>query len=573
MWRAHPYRKYGGVALPTSEGWLGLTAADFDQFLMDEAGGPVPAAGSKSSSSSSSSSLLLLETQAAALVARRFVESIMGQRPETIVEGGDDDDGMLVMRDVVVLETGESEDLVLRNVTRPFWQACIDAAAGGKFRRVGAVGTPGIGKTTCTPFLVRMLLEQRKTAVYRVRTGNNDGWIYEFIPGPVVGGNGGPVAANVYPEHAFASGIASLKDPATYYVVDPGQTKDNCNPEANFRPKVINVTSPDPRHWGGGEFFKRRGSVNGELKIFPLWELEELLRARPVLGPQLSVAEVKNRYYQVGGVPRQVFADDVSFSRTLDLQSLAVSDLTPDQLEKIATLQVKSVTTFDPAQPKSALLGFRVPGDDGTFSRYTVHIIAPRLALVLYREFMKAIWSKLRLPSVENTYFFEVYSRLLMVVSSTFSTRQGVGKRDPRRKALRSKTLGGCNEIRLERDIVSAAVREKLVVFHPVDPANRLIDFIYRDSHGHFHAFQVTMAAKHTADVDDILKLEELVGGPAKLSLYYMVPEFYFFDFVTQPVDPQNPGGGRLGKKNATCSIFHLCVPDPSANGMKTKKK
>ena len=58
------------------------------------------------------------------------------------------------------------------------------------------------------------------------------------------------------------------------------------------------------------------------------------------------------------------------------------------------------------------------------------------------------------------------------------------------------------------------------------------------------------------------------MGGPTKLSLYYMVPEFYFHEFVTKPVDPQNPSG-RRGKKNATCNIYHLCVTDPSANGEK----
>jgi hypothetical protein len=56
--------------------------------------------------------------------ARAFVESIMGQEPEKIPGS----DGMSVMRKVFHLERGAiAADVVIRKVTLPFWQACIDA--------------------------------------------------------------------------------------------------------------------------------------------------------------------------------------------------------------------------------------------------------------------------------------------------------------------------------------------------------------------------------------------------------------------------------------------------------------
>ena len=48
--------------------------------------------------------------------------------------------------------------------------------------RVCGVGTPGIGKTTCTPILIRMLLTERHTVVYLVQTVKQSGWYYEFTP-------------------------------------------------------------------------------------------------------------------------------------------------------------------------------------------------------------------------------------------------------------------------------------------------------------------------------------------------------------------------------------------------------
>jgi hypothetical protein len=243
--------------------------------------------------------------------------------------------------------------------------------------RVCAVGTPGIGKSTCTPVLIKMLLERKKTVVYRVRSEDNDEGICEFIPGS---GDGDPVAANVYPAQAFRSGIPSLSEASTFYVVDPGMFKGSCNPSVTFLPKVIIVASPDSKHWGANEFNKRRMDVKGVLKFFPVWELHELLHARPVVRPAMTDQQVKDRYLCVGGVPRHIFADDKDFQEVLDLQSNSLNSLTDQQVTDLAKLHLHSFATFDESQPKSALIGYRVlsdDDDDGSFSRYTCDAIAP----------------------------------------------------------------------------------------------------------------------------------------------------------------------------------------------------
>jgi hypothetical protein len=483
---------------------------------------------------------------------------------------------------VVKLERGARKtvrsDLVIRKTTRPFWQACIEAAETPDAQcRVCAVGTPGIGKTASTPYLIRMLLlERRKTVVYHVRMVERDGWYYEFTPGP---GNGDTVLTNVYPEQTLKSRIPSLCDPSTYYVVDPGNTQGTCNPSEHFLPRVIIVTSPDSTHWGGTTFFKDRDDVTGVLKVFPLWELHELLQARPYLGGNVPVAEVANRYRQVGGVPRHVFATAASFQAALDRQSLAVNALSADQVETLADLQKVSVTTFDTSQPKSALIGLRVTDDDdGTFSHYAVDVIATRVVASVFQQLAKKMWQKLLLPSADNPWIFETYTRYLMVAEPrlTFEYRNGVGKVERSKLRRKATQLGGCAEICFSTDIVAAAKKRPMAVFHSANLSQRLIDFIYQDGAGRFHAFQATLAESHSARVSDIVALEELVGGHEKLSLYYVVPEFRYSDFVTDPVDPQNPPGkddgaarGPQGKVpvRAKCSIYHVRIPDPSTNG------
>ena len=182
--------------------------------------------------------------------ASDFVLSIMNASPDPIRNS----DSMTVVRNVFDLETGETRDIILRNITEPFWQACINVVNTPRLR-VAAVGTPGIGKTTSTPWLIRMLLEQKQTVVYLIRTEDKSSWYYEFIPHS----NVRKVTINVYPEALTKNTIPSLKCPDTYYIVDPGRSKDNCDPPANFQAKVILVPSPDARRPGPLKNFSSLG--------------------------------------------------------------------------------------------------------------------------------------------------------------------------------------------------------------------------------------------------------------------------------------------------------------------------
>jgi hypothetical protein len=563
MWRANWFQERS--TKPTSEDWLRLTKDGLDEFHLGTTLKSPPASPAASAAANFSPEVVA----AAERKAHAFVESIMGQDPKPIPES----DGMLVMRGVVKLETGVRSDVVIRKLTQPFWQACIDTVdlppppsdyqqddSPNRQIRVCAVGTPGIGKTTCTPFLIRMLLKDKKTVVYHVRAPKEAGWIYEFIPGS---SDGGPVTANAYPEQAFRSGVPSLNDTATYYVVDPGDTDDTCNPHRLFSPKVIIVASPDSKHWGANYFYKDRDGAPGVLKVFPVWELQELHEARQVLGRTMTAQQVSGRYYQVGGVPRHVFGSDMIFNEALAKQAEKTDSLNCEQAERIAIPKLQRLTTLDASQPQSALIGFRAYQESG-FSKYTIDVIAPRVGERLFRRLLMDMWDKLLLPGVANPWVLEAYTRYLLGTNRTltFQRRRGVGKSHRQRHSAQSVSLGGCGEIRSTWDVVAAAMDRPMVVYHPVHPAQRLIDFIYQDSEGHFHAFQVTLAEKHSADVNHILELERQVGDPGRLSLYYMVPEFRFAAFVTHPVDPRNP---RRGHPRATCDIYHVAIPDPQS--------
>jgi pantothenate kinase len=91
---------------------------------------------------------------------KSYVASIMA--PYKNIPNSD----MEVLQGVLDLDTGKSYDLVLRNMTEDYWRKVIEQC---KAFRICAVGTPGIGKTTTTCILIRLLLKQNDTVVYQYK--------------------------------------------------------------------------------------------------------------------------------------------------------------------------------------------------------------------------------------------------------------------------------------------------------------------------------------------------------------------------------------------------------------------
>ena len=101
--------------------------------------------------------------------ATAFLNSIMRAEYEPIPKSN----GMLILWNIQMLNDilGETVDIVVRNITVTFWQACIDKVDSSKGRKqIAAVGTPGTGKTRMTPILIRMLLERNCSVVFLMRS-------------------------------------------------------------------------------------------------------------------------------------------------------------------------------------------------------------------------------------------------------------------------------------------------------------------------------------------------------------------------------------------------------------------
>jgi hypothetical protein len=285
----------------------------------------------------------------ARMQAQEFIDTLMTANFEPIPDSG----GMMYLRDILNLETGRRGPLIVRTMTNDFWDTCIDLVDTPGMRvRVVAVGTPGIGKTACTPILIRKLLKAGHTVVYLIRTASRMNWFYQFVA------KGGAYKAEVFPEAGGWNSVPSLESHSTYYIVDPGDTTDSCYPSFMLSPKFILVTAPNSNHWGGSALIKNTENIAGVRRYFPIWTKEELDAARPIMAPGLSDALYERRFLMFGGVPARTFGTMDAAADALIRQDTALQDLTQREAWSIKTREPHAATDqFQGGAPKDTLMG------------------------------------------------------------------------------------------------------------------------------------------------------------------------------------------------------------------------
>jgi len=475
-----------------------------------------------------------------------------------------------VCRNIPDLYTDTQKNIVLPSFAEDFWQNCIDRVEGlfpNDRTRVCAVGTPGTGKTCTTPLLLRMLLLQGSTVVYIRRSIDYSSWYYKFIPNQNANKKHDgeiPYTVNVYPEESNGPfDFPSLEEPSTYLVVDPGTSNDSCDPEEDFLARVIIISSPNEKHWGANEFSKHRGSQSGVFHYFPLWNLTDVLSGMDGFDSavRLSPQQLADRYRQVGGVPRHLFADTEEYQNILETQVNAleaVEAIEPWQALRIASGKMDPIGHMDNGTPKSAVIGIELGDSEyGRFVRDKAVPISTAVAEKLYSLHIQTLWDDMVLN--ERSLVFASYLRtVLATVGSEMTVRLiEKGHRTSGRSTDRPPNkIGGYSGIQIVpggTSIVKAAVESPTanILFYSSDPRNALVDFVCRDDEGNILAFQATTSPTQTIDKAEIASLEDEVGDRG-LMLYYLYPA-QSEPFRTDPVT----------LTTRFCWIFHVRIPKP----------
>ena len=463
---------------------------------------------------------------------------------------------MRVLRDVVNMRSGEKETLVLRPCIQPFWQECINVVNTPNTTRVCAVGSPGIGKSTTTSWLIKVLLEKGKTVVYLDRSPREDGFYVRFAPAP----DHRAASVVLYPESIATSNLpGTTTDPDLYLIIDPRKTKDSSDPSDEVRCKVIINSSPDSCHWGGNEFAKARdGKEGGRFLYYPLWTLEELRAARPFVNDKVTPDEVEKRFDRFGGVPRIVLGA-IGLSKSAEAQEKGLNKLTAEQARKIILGTVSTIDTMDATMPPSSVVGYE---SSDPFTRSKICTISKHVSRSVLSKFLKDLWTRMLFEYDASSAgkAFEIYMRYFFSKcgTATFKTRPAIGKNEQNKAtAIETETtLALCTKMECVPNIWDAVRESKAerVLFYSSDKQFPLVDFAFKDG-DEYHAVQVTLAKKHESPKDminDAVERLKLEPGQ-KLQLHYAVPDFRFDEFVTKPVDPST--------QQCTVNVISISAP------------
>jgi hypothetical protein len=547
----------------------------------------------------------------AQLRGQAFVDILMA---DDAIQDIPDSAGMRVIYNLPLLsyplKSDNQYDLVIRQVTEPFWSACIQLALEGG-GRVCAVGTPGIGKSASTPYLIYLLLFMKRTVVFLLRSVEKDNWYYEFTPTPQMSS---PYLCQIYPEATVRTSIPSLQNPKAFFIIDPGRTNDSSDPEA-IKAKLILASSPNSKHWGGSSFSKiGLGFYGGTFMYYPMWSLDELLAARPILNKELTELAVRQRYFNVGGVPRHIF---YGYEDALRAQDLAINKLTAAQTIEFVSSNVDGVLTIEEDEPKSALYGL-TSSKKTQFREYFAVPVSTGVMAKILEKFLRNIWVQVisgQAPDFHfekyTLHFFAVQERMLSVRECIGLTEKvvpvktrgkkkinnlekennggeeendgavesNVGKAIPVQKTekkvveavysqVSQMKLGGQSmEIKYTWDVIGQAIQQPNIMFCPFDTNNPLIDFAFSTSDGsnvHIHAFQATTGRQHSAYKKQCDDFEKEIGD-SSASVYYVVPHWQFGKFKTTPVKPFN--------ESQNVRVYHVNIPDPRSKEEQKQQK
>ena len=462
-------------------------------------------------------------------------------------EGIPNSGGMKCLFDVASIEGIGASQVVLRNITEDFWWKVIEAT---ETHRVCALGTPGVGKTTSTCILMRLLLELKKTVVYRVRRIDKGGFVYMFTPTLGVSGSR-KVDVKGIPEFEFNYRDREINKPSTYYIVDPGRTKDNCNLDENFYGQVIIVASPDERHWGGTDFDKGRGGIKnkrGKYMYFPVWTLPELIASSSYFDLHVPQDEIRHRFCRFGGVPRIIFSSSGDYILYKESQHRALEGLTVASAISLAYKTRSAIKTQSEDLPRGILLSYTLADDDnGTYTKSYAIFSSDFVYEFIVERYMYELWDRI----VPNEGYFDPY------LFKTYCTKLFYDKVQPSKVAFTVRdsetppsnaknsnmTLVQCKQKEKVENIIDSARRVEHCLFTPVSKTNKLIDFMYRDGNT-YYAFQSTIAQRHDASpkliyefVMDVLKEFEVEATylMPKIMIFYTIPMFRYDIFNTKP--------------------------------------
>jgi Retrotransposon hot spot protein len=123
---------------------------------------------------------------------------------------------------------------------------------------------------------------------------------------------------------------------------------------------------------------------------------------------ELSMQEIKQRYYNVGGVPRHIFASPSGYKQALLYQEDALNQLSADQAISFVCNRTNGVVTKEADQPKSSLVAL-TSSQETDFTMYTASPVSTNVMSKIFDKFLVSIWGQI-ITGQAPEFLFEQYT-------------------------------------------------------------------------------------------------------------------------------------------------------------------
>jgi hypothetical protein len=285
---------------------------------------------------------------------------------------------------------------------------------------------------------------------------------------------------------------------------------------------------------------------------YPIWELQELLDARPHIDDSVTEEQVRKRFRKFGGVPRNIFGDKAQQRTALEKQDRGLDSLKPDFLELVIRGRVRTAESIKPDAPESSVVGFE-PFND--YQQTKAVLLSPRVidrvaALYLHQlaSLMSGAFNGSHLGHV-----FEAYLRHFMTLENApLQYRLPGGTKKSQQKHL---TLPKCTAVE-QVDCIWTAARDgaDCTLYHSSEANFKLADMVVKQGTV-YYALQATVGMTHSLNVQHLNEAAEtlqLEQRGEKLLLLYAVTDGRWATFRTVPTRPLIP---------ARCSVLVVQIP------------
>jgi hypothetical protein len=449
--------------------------------------------------------------------------------------------------------------VLLRESVRAFWKMTATSLLAGK--HVVAVGSPGVGKSSTHPYLLKLLLETGRPVVFLKRGKDLGGKYYEFCPK-----EGGGYEAFEYKEKDVESEtIPSLTNPSAFFLIEPMSQRSP--PHYWIKARIALVCSPNHEHYRNME---KSGldEFDAIYLYFPHWILDELYAARPFMcdddgNPILANnEEVDERVRLYGLIPRHVFTEHPSvLNSSQNTALIRVSEhhvkMMMDALDSETAIEIDDSSSLSPS---SYVIAYEstIP-----FTSRTIVIVSSHVKSEIWR-----LHSTMLLRQVEYgvspmaRHVFESYCReqIAKKIGATFEIRSCVGKREQLDSPQLSDYIPRVGGVKWKIAEVGELYDTDLhpeTLYHSASDKQKLIDAVVKREDGGVDGFQFTLGETHTCNTHHLGVFASKFGtGARPFRLYYVVPFITFTDFVTDPVKPVA----------ANAEVFVLCIPSSSSS-------